>query len=291
VADLTELSRVDGGFAIRRRRTLGGPGRIPHFSVALVSLVALVFLAALGAAGCGGTTAGNSAARATTPRTTPSRSATSPAGTRAELRLSSTSPVVGQSVTVSGSHCPAPSGGVLALLQDPASGPQATDASGFGPLTRSTVTSDANGSWTTQVTIPADLIGPVSMGAICEDTYGRTMFSYPKVPVTVTTPYRMHVEPAGPVKPGTSLTVTSVGGGCPGIWAPVVNLWSSSTRPSDQPTPDAVYGQTGGGPTWTLVLPVPVGTAPGRYDVVGRCSYSRTFPVTYEPVPVLVTAG
>ena len=102
--------------------------------------------------------------------------------------------------------------------------------------------------------------------------------TYPKVPVTVTTPYRMHVEPAGPVKPGTVLTVTSVGGGCPGIWAPVVNLWSSSTRPPDLPTPDAVYGQTGGGPTWTLVLPVPVGTVPGQYDVVGRCSYSRSFP-------------
>ena len=176
------------------------------------------------------------------------------------------------------------------MFQDPTSGPQATYSSG-GPLTRSTVTSNANGSWTTQVTMPADLIGPVSVGAICEDTYGRTQFTYPMAPVTVTTPYEMHVEPDGPVKPGTTLTVTSVGGGCPGAWAPVVNLWSSSTRPPNQPTPDAVNGQTGGGPTWTLELPVPVGTPPGQYDVVGRCAYIQSFPVTYEPVPVLVTAG
>ena len=278
MADPVGLSRVDGP-ASRPRLISGGRILIP------------LFLVALGAAGCGGATAGDPAARATAHRTGPSASATSAARTGAELRLSSTSLAVGQSVTVSGSHCPAPSGGVVALVQDPASGPQATYSSGFGPLTRATVTSAANGSWTTQVTIPAGLIGPMSMGAICEDTYGRTQFSYPKVPVTVATPYRMHVEPAGPVKPGTALTVTSVGGGCPGIWAPVVNLWSSSTRPSDQPTPDAVYGQTGGGPTWTLVLPVPLGTAPGPYDVVGRCSDSRSFPVTYEPVPVLVTAG
>ena len=198
---------------------------------------------------------------------------------------------MGQSVTVSGSHCPAPSGGVVALFQDPTSGPQATDSSGFGPLTRNTVMSAPDGSWTTKVTIPAELLGPVSVGGFCEDTYGRTQLTYPMVPVTVTTPYEMHVKPAGPVKPGTALTVTSVGGGCPGAWAPVANLWSSSTRPPNQPTPGAVYGQTGGGPIWTLVLPVPVGTVPGQYDVVGRCSYSRAFPVTYEPVPVLVTAG
>jgi hypothetical protein len=279
VAGPAGLSGGDDGYAIRPRLVAGGP--------VLISL----FLVALGVAGCGGSTAGNPGARATAPRTGPPASATSAAGTGAELHLSSTSLVVGQSVAVSGSHCPAPSGGVVALVQDPTSGPQATYSSGFGPLTRNTVTSSAKGSWSTQVTIPADLIGPVSMGAICEDTYGRTQFTYPKVPVTVSTPYRMHVEPAGPVKPGSVLTVTSVGGGCPGIWAPVVNLWSSSTRPPDLPTPDAVYGQTGGGSTWTLVLPVPAGTVPGQYDVVGRCSYSRAFPVTYEPVPVLVTAG
>ena len=51
-----------------------------------------------------------------------------------------------------------------------------------------------DGSWTTKVTIPAELIGPVSVGAICEDTYGRTQLTYPMVPVTVTTPYEMHVK-------------------------------------------------------------------------------------------------
>jgi hypothetical protein len=278
VTRLAEPSRVDGGHAIRPRLISGGP--------VLISL----FLVALSVAGCGGSPAGNPAARATAPRAGPSASTTSTARTGAELHLSSTSLVVGQSVTVSGSHCPAPSGGVVAMFQDPTSGPQATYSSG-GPLTRGTVTSAANGSWTTQVTIPADLIGPVSMGAICEDTYGRTQLTYPMVPVTVTTPYEMHVVPDGPVKPGTTLTVTSVGGGCPGAWSPVVNLWSSSTRPPNQPTPDAVNGQTGGGPTWTLELPVPVGTPSGQYDVVGRCAYIQSFPVTYEPVPVLVTAG
>ncbi len=207
------------------------------------------------------------------------------------MHLNSTSLVAGGTVTVSGTHCPPPSGGVVALFQDPTSGPQATYASGFGPLTRSTVTSAANGSWTTHVTIPAALIGAVIVGAICEDTYGRAQLTYPKVSVTVTTRYRMHVDPASPVKPGTALTVTSVGGGCPGAWTPVVNLWSASTQPPDLPTPDAVYGQTGGGPTWTLVLPVPAGTAPGRYYVVARCSYSRTFPVTYEPVPLVIAPG
>ena len=93
------------------------------------------------------------------------------------------------------------------------------------------------------------------------------------------------------MKPGTALTVTSVGGGCPGAWAPVVNLWAPPPGHRTKPTPGAVYGQTGGGPIWTLVLPVPLGTAPGQYDVVGRCSYLQSFPVTYEPVPVLVTAG
>ena len=179
--------------------------------------------------------------------------------------------------------------------------PGATQVIASGDLTSDGPLSvDRNGNWSQEFTVGEQWVGAGAVSAQCVEngplgSLGALEVTYPSVPVTITTPFRLNVEPSGTVAPGGTLTVTSVGGGCLGIDMPVVDLEGPHSPPFPI-SPGAVYGQPANvfdqpvnPANWTLVLPIPADTAPGRYLVVGRCYYGRGYySRTYQPAPVTV---
>ena len=72
--------------------------------------------------------------------------------------------------------------------------------------------------------------------------------------MTISTSYRLQVNPSGTVAPGTRLTVSSVGGA-----------------------------------SWTVSFVVAPTVTPGSDDVTAACRHSRGFSVTYQPEPITVS--
>jgi hypothetical protein len=135
------------------------------------------------------------------------------------------------------------------------------------------------------------IIGAATVGGICEDpSTGSTDFTYASTAVNVATPYHLQVEPATTVQAGTTLMVSSLGGGCDAISNPDVYLWSAA-QPNALTGIGEVVGSAGGATQWQVDLTVPSTTNPGRYAVVARCAYSRSYRITYEPVPITVVAS
>ncbi len=155
------------------------------------------------------------------------------------------------------------------------------------PLPRPTP--GAGGRWKVTDTVGPLIIGKARIEPVCVDPRtGSTKLPYAPLPVTITTPYTIHVAPSTTVRPGEAITVSSVVGVCSDISDPWVDLWSPSNgNPVDGVA--QVAGRVGGEP-WRLTLVVPAGAPPGHYFVQARCSYSRSFELTYQPVPVTVEA-
>ena len=93
-------------------------------------------------------------------------------------------------------------------------------------------------------------------------------FYYPTVWVTVTTPYRLDVEPSTTVKAASTLGISSVGGGCEYAFQyPQVNLYSESNAQLAQGTIHPGVTTSG----WTSSLLVPSGLKPGYYRLEADC--------------------
>jgi hypothetical protein len=92
-------------------------------------------------------------------------------------------------------------------------------------------------------------------------------FYYPPVWVTVTTPYRLDVQPNTTVKPGSTLSISSIGGGCkdPATY-PQVGLYSASKAQVANAT--ITNSDTKG---WGSRLLVPKKLSPGTYRVEADC--------------------
>lgn len=220
--------------------------------------------------------------------TPPTRTTATASSRPGGLTVSSTNLTVGGPITVSGGNCAPGHIGSVALTQDPNGGPQVTYDFGE-PLGQANAGSDRE--WTIHTVLPAVTIGAATLGAICEDpTIGTPDFTYSSVAVNVATPYHLQVDPSTTVPAGATLTVSSLGGGCDAISNPDVYLWSAA-QPSALTGIGEVVGSAGGAAQWQVKLTVPPATSPGRYAVVARCAYSRSFRTTYEPVPVTVSGS
>ncbi len=186
-----------------------------------------------------------------------------------------------------GGHCASGHIANVSLVQDPNGGPQVTynygEALGRTP-------GPANGSWVIETTLPAMIIGEAKLGGDCLDpSTGTPDFNYAPIAVNVETPHHLQVEPTT-VRPGATLTVSSLGGGCDPLSNPDVYLWSPAEH-NPLTGIGEVLGPTGGAAQWQVKLTVPATTTPGAYDVVARCSYSRSYRITYQPGPITVLAS
>jgi hypothetical protein len=189
---------------------------------------------------------------------------------------------------VGGGDCAPGHIGSAFLGQDPNGGPQVTYD--FGErLGQADAASD--GRWMIETTLPAMIIGAASLRGNCLDpSTGIPDFTYSPTAVNVATPYRLQVEPATTVRASATLTVSSVGGGCDSLSNPDVYLWSAA-QPNALTGIGEVVGPAGSAEPWHVTLTVPATTSAGEYQVVARCTYSRSYRITYEPVPLRVIAG
>ena len=186
----------------------------------------------------------------------------------------------GERVTIRVRKCDPGSSITVGLGQSPSSGPQATYPY-FEFMTESN--KPTNGYWATTATVPAIIIGPAMLGARCNGPLRQ--INTPSVSVDVKTPYRVQVTPTT-VRRGQWLAIAAFGPGCGDIDLPTAFLWSPASASTWGVA--EVNGQTGAQSPWTLNLAVPATAAPGRYYVVARCEYSRSFTRTYQPVAVSV---
>lgn len=213
---------------------------------------------------------------------TPTTSASQP------LTVSTTNLAVDRPITVSGGHCASGHLARVSLAQDPTGGPQVTY--NFGEFLGQKQAA-GDGNWQIEAALPAMIIGPARIVGECLDpTTGTSDFTYSPIAVKVTTPYHLQVNPPEGVRAGSTLTVSSVGGGCDSVSRPDVYLWSAG-----QPNPltgiGEVVGPTTGPGPWNVTLTIPTSTAPGDYQVVARCTSSRSYRITYQPEPIAVGAG
>ena len=109
---------------------------------------------------------------------------------------------------------------------------------------------------------------------------GATEFAYPGVPVTVTTRFRLAVEPATKVKPGATLSVKLLGGACPGSSVATVTLFTGSQLPVTSSN-----GSTSG----VFTVTVPPAALSGQYQLEADCTYSRGLVEgSYAPTEITV---
>jgi hypothetical protein len=224
------------------------------------------------------TTASSGSSKGTAPTTSPP----------VYLTVGSTHLTVGGTITVSGGSCAPGHIASASLQQDPNGGPQVTYDFGE-PLGQTIAT--AGGQWKVQTTVPSLIIGKATLGAQCEDpNSGTSDFTYSSIVVNVATPYQLRVEPSTHASAGSTLTISSRGGGCDLVSHPEVYLWSAA-QPNALTGIGEVNGPTGDAAQWQVNLTVPTTTSPGPYQVVARCAYSRSFRITYQPVPLTVTTS
>ena len=122
---------------------------------------------------------------------------------------------VGGTVTLRGTNCPYGADAVATASQHLDGNPRAVYPYGE-QLTRDPIPPGDGGTWSFPFTVRALIIGPATIVVACQ-LDGGTVADYPGIPVTISTNYRLQVQPNGTVAPGTRLTVSSVGGGCDAI--------------------------------------------------------------------------
>ena len=141
------------------------------------------------------------------------------------VSVNTTSWTVGGQVTIEVHNCDPNSNITVGLVQSP-SGPQATyPFSEFVTESGKPVT----GAWTRVATVPAIVIGPAKLGALCNSSLGQ--IKTPFVSVAVATPYRVHVTPMT-VRRGQSFAIAATGPGCGEIDEPTAVLWSQGSMPT-----------------------------------------------------------
>jgi hypothetical protein len=125
----------------------------------------------------------------------PSTTTTPPTDFSAKLSVSSTRMAVGEPMTVTGSHCPAGQWGGVSLKSDGLLlGPYSYTEGGPPP-----VLAGVDGQWTTTSIVPMLPGGPATLTAYCGQEAGgaaMSLFIYPSVPLTVTTPFQLSVVPS-----------------------------------------------------------------------------------------------
>jgi hypothetical protein len=141
----------------------------------------------------------------------------------------------------------------------------------------------ADGRFTMTAVVPMVVPGPSRVTRWCmprRGPNGATEFAYPSVPVTVTTRFRMEVRPGTTLMPGATLSVTLLGGACPGPSSPTVNLYTGS-----QVSVTSANGSTSD----VFSLTVPRGSTPGQYQLEADCTYSRGLVEgSYGPTEIIV---
>jgi hypothetical protein len=194
--------------------------------------------------------------------------------------VSPTELTVGIDVTISGTECPsghwgtasleptepaifAPGNGGLYPLED-----DFIDAS--GNIGGGTV--DASGQWTMSDPVPMVPSGPAVIEGSCmpqENGDGAsTEFTYPTVPVMVTSPFQVEVRPSTTVESGATLQVYLIGGSCRGASSAQTYLYNAEKKQVAMATPITSTQQQ-------YSLTVPSGLMPGRYQIEADCVYSR----------------
>jgi hypothetical protein len=225
-----------------------------------------------------------------------------PTNFSAKLSVSSTRLSVGQPMTVNGSDCPA--GQWVGVSLDESERANHTRTLPLGPYSffaggPQPVPVGADGQWTTTSTVPMLPGGPTMLTAYCGPEAGGPtawLFVYPSVPVTVTTPFRLSVLPSTTVSPGTTLSVTPIGGGCPAPADSWLGLYSTSQPPA-RPQIQVAEGEVNNTGLsadqtrldWTGSLTVPSSLAPGQYRLEADCVYARGAPRgSYAPIAITV---
>jgi hypothetical protein len=108
-------------------------------------------------------------------------------------------------------------------------------------------------------------------------------FDYtPGLRVTVSTPFQLAVEQGTSVSPGTTMDVNLLGGICPGVSGPQVDLYTGAQIPVVTATASSVGG-------WPFALALPPGLTPGQYRLEADCVYSRGAVFgSYAPLTITV---
>jgi hypothetical protein len=213
------------------------------------------------------------------------------------LQVSSTELTVGTGVTISGTECPPGHWGTASLVPNPypaifqpANGGLYPSEDSFNDAAGDAYpggTADATGRWTMSVTVPMVPSGAAIVMGSCRpqvDGDGASIeFTYPDISVTVTSPFRVEVEPSTTVAPGSTLQVYLAGGVCPGASSPETYLYDTDQVQVVQATPFYSTGQE-------YRLTVPSELTPGLYSLEADCVYSRgVVQGSYTPIPITVT--
>jgi hypothetical protein len=148
-----------------------------------------------------------------------------------------------------------------------------------------------DGRWTMTATVPMVPPGQAEIVGSCAPTQGsrgaQIEFHYPGVSVTVSSPFRLEVEPSTTVKAGTRLTLSPLGGKCPYLSGsnPEVHLYSGLDVSLSDGDSHPVSTPSG----WKSFLVVPVALQPGEYTLEADCTdYFGGVDGTYSPVVITV---
>jgi hypothetical protein len=204
---------------------------------------------------------------------------------------------VGETVTVTGTGCPVGNWGRPQLYGGPNS-PWILDGPNMGDLEAYFSPNAANfaegvveqdGRWTATGVVPMVPPGRTELTATCEPSggfSGPVEIQYPSVWVDVTsTPYRLDVRPSTNVKPGATLSISSLGGGCDPAYYPQVSIYSPSHA-------DVADGTVTGNATtnWQSELVVPRTLKPGKYGLEADCTNAQTVVYgTYAQTAIIVS--
>jgi hypothetical protein len=114
----------------------------------------------------------------------------------------------------------------------------------------------------------------------------RIAFTYPPVPVTVTTDRRLQVSPGTTVTAGTTLDISAVGA-CPELYDASLTFNGTSEETKPFSAVGAVTQNDDG--EWTARVDVAGDAAPGAYKIDALCIQSRAFGAFFRPVVITVT--
>ena len=232
----------------------------------------------------GATTANTTKTSTSKPRPAKTTTTTQPIlvpGTKRSLVASPAVVAIGQTLTVSGAGCPF--GGRV----------QELSPAGFSV----NVKPIADGTWSVTATVPDNSgIGTLPVTAVCFGPKLSAAEPYTPVEVQVTTYRHLEVQPGTTVHPGTTLTITAVGG-CPGPNAPAetfsdpeVYINFTKDNRADAGVQQQVLQRGSSTPTGSLFVPAQL--APGAYLLSAECDDNEDRKVDgyYTPVPITVVA-